>query len=76
MREFRRGARLVRSAVNVPRGSPIQLLRFCGPRLKMVAHRFAIMFNPVVKSVISCSVLPFMAAPVSPVRFAPPQLKP
>jgi hypothetical protein len=41
----------------------------------MAAHRFAIMFNLAVKSVISCSVLPFMAALASPARFAPHQLK-
>jgi hypothetical protein len=41
----------------------------------MAAHRFAIMFNPAVKSVISCSVLPFMAELASPVWFAPHRLK-
>jgi hypothetical protein len=43
--------------------------------LKTAAHRFVIMFNPAVKSVILCSVLPFMAVLASPARFAPHLLK-
>ena len=76
MRGFRRGARRAQFAVNVPRGLPIRLLRFCEPRLRMAAHRFAITFNPAVKLVISSSVLRSMAALANLAQFVPHRLKP
>ena len=70
MQGFRRAARPVQSLVGVLNGWRRRLFRYCAPRLRLAAHRFAIMYSRVVKSAILSNALPFMVGQDSLVWFA------